>query len=173
MSSVLIYLKNNKKFLIKLLIAILLTGGISLLTFNVLPNYLVIGVDEQEIKCFDATFYLIVKKFNSKKKYGCFYPINGQMQPYFNDNQLIFKEIIGRPGDILNVKERKFFINNTFVGEAKKNDRHGKTLKYFVFNGQITDKNYFVISSSEQAFDSRYIGFIKEDQFIGNAYPIF
>jgi len=171
-NKILNYIISNKKFLIKFFITITITGILFLSFFKIIPKYFIIGIDEQQVKCYPATFYLITKSFNPQKQFACFYPINNQLMPYYNDHQLIFKEIMGRPGDFLKVINDEYFINNNFVGKAKNKDRHGNILTHFKFNGLIPNDLYFVMTSEDHAFDSRYYGFIKKDQFLGNAYPI-
>ena len=83
------------------------------------------------------------------------------------------KEVGCAPGDMLRVDANSwFFCNGKPLGQALKTDSHEDTLPLFVFNGVIPPDNYFTIGSNPRSFDSKYFGFIKKNEILYKAYPI-
>jgi conjugal transfer pilin signal peptidase TrbI len=95
------------------------------------------------------------------------------MQKSLTKHNLLTKEVGCAPGDILTVDEdRRFMCNGEPLGQALKTDSRGDILPLFSFNGVIPPDNYFTIGSNPRSFDSKYIGFIKKDEIVYRAYPI-
>jgi len=90
-----------------------------------------------------------------------------------HDNNYIIKRIIGIPGDNLEYRNNKLYINNK---EYKENYLDKDTLTYDFSLEQITGLDiipegyYFVLGDNrEESADSRIIGLVKEENIEGNA----
>lgn len=88
-------------------------------------------------------------------------------------HNMLTKEVGCAPGDLLAVDaDRRFSCNGKPLGQALITDSHGNTLPLFSFNGVIPLENYFMIGSNLRSFDSKYFGFIKKNEILYKAYPI-
>lgn len=95
----------------------------------------------------------------------------------FYKNIWFVKYVKGVAGDLVErrgAESREFYINGEFVGRAKKESANGSPLEASE-GGLISEGSYFVWTSHERSFDSRYedIGWISKDSLIGRAYRIF
>lgn len=80
--------------------------------------------------------------------------------PYFAKHSNFAKYVRCEGGDILSVKGLQYFCNDELIGVAKTEDKNGKRVEHFVFNGQIPYGQYFVMGTHERSYDSRYWGFV-------------
>ena len=88
-------------------------------------------------------------------------------------SNLLTKEVSCAPGATLAVDvDRRFSCNGKPLGQALKTDSQGNTLPQFVFNGVIPQDSYFMTGSDVRSFDSKYFGFIKKNEILYKAYPI-
>ena len=88
-------------------------------------------------------------------------------------SNLLTKEVSCAPGATLAVDvDRRFSCNGKPLGQALKTDSQGNTLPQFVFNGIIPQDSYFMTGSDVRSFDSKYFGFIKKNEILYKAYPI-
>ncbi len=86
---------------------------------------------------------------------------------------LLTKQVGCSPGELLIVgPERIFNCNGTYIGQALKKDSRGETLPVFTFHGIVPKDSYFMIGSNPRSFDSKYFGFIKKDEIVYKAYPL-
>jgi len=88
-------------------------------------------------------------------------------------SNLLTKEVSCAPGATLAVDvDRRFSCNGKPLGQALKTDSQGNTLPQFVFNGIIPQDSYFMTGSDVRSFDSKYFGFIKKNEILYKACPI-
>lgn len=95
---------------------------------------------------------------------------------YINNGEPIraIKKVGCAEGDTLTVKwERHYYCNNLYMGYAKEKSKKGEPVEAFSFNGKIPDNMLFVIGDSPDSYDSKYFGFIRKEEVIKIAYPIF
>ena len=94
-------------------------------------------------------------------------------QKRLSKSNLLTKEVGCAPGATLAVDvNRRFSCNGKPLGQALKTDSQGNTLPQFVFNGVIPQDSYFMSGSDARSFDSKYFGFIKKNEILYKAYPI-
>ena len=95
----------------------------------------------------------------------------------FPDGSLFTKRVIGSQGDTVVRTGQSFTVNRqTFVAKD-----HGMTGKALFPNplpegaSIVPPDRYWVAGTHEYSFDSRYsqVGFIKQEDVVGRAYPIF
>lgn len=85
-----------------------------------------------------------------------------------NEKNRLIKRIIGVPGDEIDIKDGKVYINGQVYNEPYvKGDTYPKNMKFPII---ITEKQYFVLGDNrENSMDSRDIGLISIDKVEGKA----
>jgi conjugal transfer pilin signal peptidase TrbI len=110
----------------------------------------------------------LVFKYDNGRRY-----LDAYIQKSLNDHSMLTKQVGCMPGDVLKVdNSARFSCNGKPLGQALKSDSEGKPLPMFVFNGIIPRDRYFMVGSNPRSFDSRYFGFIKKNEILYKAYPI-
>jgi signal peptidase I/conjugal transfer pilin signal peptidase TrbI len=104
--------------------------------------------------------------FTAPKSYSVLAGVN------LHDSAKAMKQVRCKEGQTLIVRERKFFCDNFFIGEAKEKTRSGLPLAEFVFNGVIPHGKLFVMGSHRDSYDSRYIGFIERAAVEATGTPL-
>ena len=82
------------------------------------------------------------------------------------------KRVVCRGGDHLKVRQKDFFCNDQFLGKAKDLTLKGEKIVVFQYDGAIPTGQFFVMGTHPDSLDSRYVGFINENDIIALAYPI-
>jgi len=85
-----------------------------------------------------------------------------------NDKKRLIKRVIGVPGDKIDIKDGKIYLNGQRYHESYiKGDTFPKDMKFPV---TVPEKEYFVLGDNrESSMDSRDIGFINIDKIEGEA----
>lgn len=79
------------------------------------------------------------------------------------DNELIIKRIIGLPGEELEYKDNKLYIDGKYI---KEDFNHGETENFEKL--KIEENNYFVLGDNRPvSSDSRVFGTIEKNDIIG------
>ncbi|AII15528.1 conjugal transfer peptidase TraF (plasmid) [Campylobacter iguaniorum] len=89
--------------------------------------------------------------------------------PYYKKASKFGKIIMCEGGDKLSTQGLDYYCNNKFIGTAKTTDKNGKPVSPFIYNGEIPQGSFFVMGTHERSYDSRYWGFVNEDQIQGIA----
>ena len=80
------------------------------------------------------------------------------------DKEYLIKRVIGLPGETVEYKNNKLYINNKNVAEKF---NHEETTD-FILEEKIPEGYYFVVGDNRPVSnDSRYIGLIKEEDILG------
>lgn len=85
----------------------------------------------------------------------------------------VLKQVACSGGDTLSVREKYYYCNETYLGQAKDYSLKGETLQNFQFEGRVPEDSLFVFSNHIDSFDSRYFGFVRKTNVIAIAHPIF
>ncbi len=85
----------------------------------------------------------------------------------------VIKRVACAEGDELLVRERSYFCNDRYLGQAKEYSLKGEKLTHFPFEGTIPEGKLFVFSNHIDSFDSRYFGFVERDDVLAIAHPVF
>ncbi|MFP1132889.1 signal peptidase I [Asticcacaulis sp. W401b] len=114
-----------------------------------------------------------VNKNELTPRRGDFFAFVPPPNPYYPAGFRFAKQIVGVPGDVVDVRGLDFFINGRHVGTAKTHDQRGNPVEISA-QGTIPDGKYFVVTPHKDSFDSRYalIGLIDRDRLVGKAYPV-
>lgn len=80
------------------------------------------------------------------------------------DKEYLIKRIIGLPGEKIEYKDNKLYVNDEVIEE---NFKHKET-ENFILEETIPDGYYFVVGDNRpDSLDSRVIGLIKEEEILG------
>ena len=95
-------------------------------------------------------------------------------QKFFPSGIPFTKIVMGVPGDAVSFVDREVYINGKPIALAKFRSKHGEPLELGL-TGVIPPGMYYVHGTHPDSLDSRYAvtGWIRADQVIGRAYPIF
>ena len=98
----------------------------------------------------------------------------GQKVFFAKEGHKVIKIIGGVAGDVVEQKNREFYINGKYMGYAKPLSKKGKALE-IGFNGTIPEGKYFLYTPHKDSFDSRYkaMGLIDESDIIGTAIALY
>jgi signal peptidase I len=84
-----------------------------------------------------------------------------------NDNDRLVKRVIGLPGETVNYKDNKLFINNKEVKEDIQQETYDFYLEDLGFT-KIPEDYYFVMGDNRtNSVDSRYIGLVSINDILG------
>ena len=87
-------------------------------------------------------------------------------------NDLLIKQVGCLPGEKLTIQNGQVSCQGIPLGEQLETDGQGRKLPRFAYDGIIQPGKYFMIGSHERSYDSRYFGFIDEQQFRYQALPL-
>jgi conjugative transfer signal peptidase TraF len=87
-------------------------------------------------------------------------------------NDLLIKQVGCRPGEKLTMENGQVFCQGIPLVEQLETDGQGRKLPRFIYDGIVPPGKYFMIGSHERSYDSRYFGFIDEEQFRYRALPL-
>jgi conjugal transfer pilin signal peptidase TrbI len=87
----------------------------------------------------------------------------------------LLKQIMGVPGDILEVKEDKVFINDKFIAQLVKKSSRSGTVYHAISSQIIPNDKYFLFASHKESYDSRYeeFGLVDIKNIEREVWPIY
>lgn len=114
--------------------------------------------------------FFIVK--NKKIKVGDYILFKAPKNSAY-DGMFLIKQVLGGNGDKVTVNERDVFINDKLAATAKTHTKEGQVLTVAA-DAQITKGSYFVATTHQDSYDSRYLdfGLIHEKDISGVAYAL-
>jgi conjugal transfer pilin signal peptidase TrbI len=86
------------------------------------------------------------------------------------DGHRLVKEVVCTEGDRFKSDGENFYCNSHYLGRAMKQSQ--RKLSSFVFDGVVPEGCLAVFGHSQDSFDSRYFGFIKEQEVYSAAWPL-
>ncbi|WP_405367193.1 signal peptidase I [Ruminobacter sp.] len=141
-----------------------------------------IGADkERQTSCIKDLHYMyITTKIKDYSKHdfqrGGLYTFRSQEGVLFPKGTLFVKYLKGLPGDKLEITEnREIKINDVVVASGFPIfERKGITVpEKFFFKEIIPEKKYFFLGDTEHSYDSRYWGYVDEENIVGIAHGFF
>lgn len=161
---------SKKEKLIKDSIKVCLLGLLLFLAINCFQRYYEVALN---VSSSLAGKVYLVKKANTRPSVGHIIGFNTKETDPFFPSKRFLKIVAGVPGDVLKVDGKRYSINN-FTIEAKERSKIGKELSQFIQEGTvIPEGKYFVISLDKDSYDSRYFGYVSQEQLIGRAWRVF
>lgn len=101
-----------------------------------------------------------------------------RMQPFYADGTVAVKRVVGVPGDRVAVDERGVSINGTrwgellHVQEGERLWRMGRRASDYARHERIPLQRLWTMGTHPRSFDSRYWGYVADEQVVGRAIPL-
>jgi len=152
---------------------------------DILPVYIILFIIAHGIFLFQKNYSLGIS-FTPSLPYNIFFVDKKDTQ--FKKNDLIVFNYPGKnvymyqtgekfvkiakcfSNEILTInKNKEYFCNGELIGKAHLHDTEGKKLSIFNFNGPIPKDKYFVVGTHLKSWDSKYWGFVSQENIIGKA----
>lgn len=127
-----------------------------------LPHGLYLVVQKPDYECGDLVVFPIPESVKALVRQRHWLP----------DGAILIKPIAGESGDMLSTKSGRCLLNGVDFGMVETVDRTGQPLPVFSINRRLEKGEIAVVNPTQNSFDSRYFGPIKERQIIGEAVPI-
>lgn len=89
--------------------------------------------------------------------------------PYYKKSSNFGKLVMCEGGDELRTIGLDYYCNGKYLGTAKTTDKNGNPVDHFQYNGKIPKGNFFVMGTHPRSYDSRYWGFVNENEIQGVA----
>ena len=156
----------------------LLRAGLTLLAVLGTGAYLAerfhIGYDDQNRQCLPPHRWFLIDRHDRDITQGEIVAFAARrLGPYFHDGQTVIKRSAGVPGDRIQVDRETVRINGATVGEGL---ALARTLKRapddFLRDDVVPPGHLWMMGATADSFDSRYWGFLPEQQVIGRAYAL-
>lgn len=91
-----------------------------------------------------------------------------------NEGRYVIKRVIGLPGDDVTVLDGNLFVNGTLYKESYIQDAYSEEFREQDFKVRVPEGQYFLLGDNRDgSFDSRNIGMVDKDQFVGTAILVF
>lgn len=102
------------------------------------------------------------------------HPAVGPLAPSYRDGKRIVKRVAGVPGDRVEVTADEVRVNGERVGEGLDLAATlARPVHTFIRTETVPRGMYWFMGLTRDSFDSRYWGYVAEEQIVGKAYPIF
>lgn len=85
----------------------------------------------------------------------------------------VVKEVGCVGEDTLTKNGAEFFCNGVSLGKVLATDNTGQQLPTFLFDGVVPHGKYFMRGHDVKSYDSKYYGFITNENIIAKAIPLF
>lgn len=95
--------------------------------------------------------------------------------PWTDDAQptLMVKSIGCLPGQAIRMDRGSFYCGANWLGEALREDSQGQALEPTNFQGVIPAGHFFMVGEHPRAWDSKYYGLIRYEEFEIHVTPLF
>lgn len=132
-----------------------------------------VGIDPQESTCLPWRIFVIDKADKAVVR-GEIYAFRSQsMEPFFKNGTQVIKYADGTPGDKVLVTEKDISVNGQQVGTGldlavKLKRPAGRYVREEI----IPAERFWFMGRTHDSFDSRYWGYVSQNDIVGKAYPI-
>lgn len=156
-----------------LLRATILTATLAF-SFNYVAKRYRLGIDWQVERCLPDSHAVLIDLRSDIPKRGGLIAFRGQgLEPLFTDGTHVVKILVGLPGDHVDVTPDRTTVNDVVVAAALHlAERLGQPPEAFARRFVVPEGHYFGVGKSDNSFDSRYFGLIRQDQVIGKAWRL-
>ena len=133
-----------------------------------------IGYDDQDHQCLPPHRWFLIDRHDRDVTQGTIVAFAALgLGPYFRDGQTLIKRAAGVPGDRVEVGLETVRINGATVGEGLALARTlNRPPTDFLRDDVVPPGHLWVMGATADSFDSRYWGFLPEQQVIGRAYVL-
>lgn len=101
-----------------------------------------------------------------------------QMEPFYPNGTVAVKAVAGVPGDHITVNTRGVFVNGHHMGkllhlqEGERLWRMGRRVGDVERDEEVPAGHVWMMGTNPRSYDSRYWGYIRNEQVIGRAIPL-
>ena len=93
----------------------------------------------------------------------------------YNKYSLFIKKVIGKKGDLIEIKQNRVYINSFLIKNSKifNFDNSNRDLKHLNngFKKVLSDDEFFLFADGvKYSLDSRYLGIIKKNKILNKSY---
>jgi len=164
--------KAHALFLLKALPVLAVVLGLG----AYLGNRFHLGIDDQKELCLPGghLWYLIDRHDQNVWRGDLVaFRADPRMAPWFPTGRIIVKLATGMPGDRVQVDGSHTLINGKPVSEGLAlSPKLGKPTADFIREATVPGSALWATGTHPQSFDSRYWGFVYDNQIIGRAYAL-
>lgn len=159
-----------RPFLLK---ATLLTVALAFSVDYVAKRYR-LGIDWQVERCLPDTHAVLIDLRSEISERGGLIAFRGQgLEPFFADGTRMVKVLVGLPGDRVEITPAGTTVNGIEVATGLLlAERLGQPPEAFSRRFSVPEGHYFGVGKSDNSFDSRYFGLIKQGQVMGKAWRL-
>ena len=164
--------KSQALFLLKAIPALAVVLGLG----AYLGDRFHLGIDDQQELCLPGNhrWYLIDRHDRDIWRGDLVaFRADSRMAPWFPACRIIVKLATGMPGDRVQVDENHTLVNGKPVSEGLAlAAKLGKPASDFIREATVPGSALWATGTQPKSFDSRYWGFVYEQQIIGRAYAL-
>jgi conjugal transfer pilin signal peptidase TrbI len=133
------------------------------------------GFDSQVNRCLHPYRAFAIDTWNQEISVGNYLAFHAHnMGPFFDDGQVVVKQVVAISGDTVEIRNGKVFINGAFsFGGFQEAGLKGQPLESFNGTTVLGEGEYFMYGWHPLSYDSRYWGPVSEAQVIGETYALF
>lgn len=168
--------KKQKYFLlVSLLVIVSVFIGLELVWPSVKERYSLSGDPQpDEYGCAPWSMYLVDKKAVGEPHRGEMVAIKAKgVGKWLKDGAVITKFVVGVPGDTVEVKNDRIWVNNQYFGRLWLIGTLKKQSGYFDRKEVIPEGQFLAMNVEKTSFDGRYWGYVSNSRIIGRSYIIY
>jgi conjugal transfer pilin signal peptidase TrbI len=135
-----------------------------------------VAINDQSAKCLPPYKVFLVDRHDRTIDRGGIYAFfaGERMAPFFAPEMLVIKQVVGGPGDRVQVTEATTKVNAETVGAGLDLAKTlGKPEEQLVRELEVPQDALWIMGATRDSFDSRYWGPLPMHQIIGRAYALF
>ena len=153
--------------------ATLLTATLAFSVDYVAKRYR-LGIDWQVERCLPDTHAVLIDLRSEMPERNELIAFRGRgLEPLFADGTHMVKILVGVPGDRIEITPDRTTVNSVEVASGLHlAGRLDQPPEAFARSFTVPEDHYFGAGKSDNSFDSRYFGLIKQDQVIGKAWRL-
>ena len=137
-------------------------------------------LDERTVgeRCLPYRFYLLHLSEHGEQR-GDYVAFSAErMEPFYPAGTLVAKQVIGVPGDHVLVNANGVWVNEQFWGALQHVKAGGRLWRLghrpeeYVRDERVPPHQLWVMGTHPRSFDSRYWGYVSDEQIVGRAVPL-
>lgn len=136
-----------------------------------------IGIDTQKVSCLPGNHrWFLIDRYDQMIDRGDImaFKADQRVLPWYPIGQIMVKYVAGVAGDWIEVTDQAVLVNGVIVAEGGLilAQKLNKPATAFIRQEQIPQHALWATGTMPRSFDSRYWGFVFDEQVIGKVYAI-
>jgi conjugal transfer pilin signal peptidase TrbI len=135
-----------------------------------------LGIDDQKELCLPGQHrWFVIDRHDPNVWRGDLvaFHADARMSPWFPVGRVVVKIVTGVAGDRIVVRSDRTLVNGQSVAEdLSLADKLGRPQGFYLRNDTVPGGALWVTGTNPKSFDSRYWGFVYEEQIIGRTYAL-